>query len=104
MTNQLYKIGDKCIGMNFHENSIFNNLECVIKGDMLTRQGRIIRNGKETIETYVDCYLVDWANGFKSSIISQDKLRLKPKFTELSTWEEIKHISGYVPPTTNKGS
>lgn len=86
--NNVFKVGDVCVGQYFLTHTEYNGMECeVIEGLALRRWYTDSGRAGEDL-----CYRVRWANGYVSS---QQGYNLRPKrppkraIDEVVSWESV---------------
>jgi len=92
-----FKVGDICIGQNFHDYPEFNGVECEVldvreQGDIYQRAFRRVLFAMPGPH-----YRVRWATGEKY-YVAETHLRKKPPPEEyLGDWDEIEKLTGWNP-------
>jgi len=92
-----FKVGDICIGQNFHDYPEFNGVECEVLD--VQEQGGIYRHAfrREAFFIAGPSYRVLWATG-KKHYVGEIHLRKKPPPEEyLGDWDEIEKLTGWNP-------
>lgn len=96
-----FKIGDVCLGQNFHAYPEFNGVECEVLG--VREQGGIYQHAfrRGLFVIVGPSYYVRWATTGKKYCVAERHLRKKQLPEEyLGSWEEIEQLTGWNPTRT----